>query len=84
MLPKCRHVAEQLSEDFDEPITGFKRFKLKLHLLICVYCRRYGKQIQLSSNTVKLIEKDAKPKPSDALKETMLARFRKSCSDRKK
>jgi hypothetical protein len=56
MLPTCKQVSEQSSENIDEPIRGFKWFKMKLHLLICIYCRRYQKQIELSSQTVKVMD----------------------------
>ncbi len=83
MLPKCREVAEQLSENIDQPVTGFKRFKLKLHLLLCAYCRRYGKQIELSSDTLNSIDKNNKPKPSDSFKASMISRYKKLFSDSK-
>ncbi|MDH5433995.1 MAG: hypothetical protein OEY19_08615 [Gammaproteobacteria bacterium] len=56
MLPTCREVAEQLSENIDKPISGFRWFKLKLHLLMCVYCRRYDKQLNITSKAIKLSE----------------------------
>ena len=77
MLPTCREVAEQLSEEIDQPITGFKKFKLKLHLLMCVHCRRYKEQLELSSKTVDLLA--AKNQPNAELRETLLAHFRESC-----
>lgn len=53
MLPTCREVSEQASENLDEPVKGTKWLKLKLHLLICAYCRRYNQQIGLARETVK-------------------------------
>ena len=56
MLPTCREVSQQASENLDEPITGIKLIRMKLHLMICKYCRLYQKQIKLSSETVKAMD----------------------------
>ncbi len=56
MLPTCRQIAQQASENIDEPVTGMKLIKMKLHLMICKYCRLYQKQIVLSSETVKTMD----------------------------
>jgi len=52
MLPSCKQVAEQVSENIDEPLTGMRWLKVKMHLLMCAYCRRYNQQIKLSSQVV--------------------------------
>ena len=70
MLPTCKQVTEQLSENLDQPISGIKRFKLQLHLWMCKYCSLYGKQIKLSSKTINLIE--PKVKPSEEFKDKMI------------
>lgn len=59
MLPTCRQVAQQASENIDEPVKGMKLIKMKLHLLICKYCRLYQKQIKLSCETVKAMDDKA-------------------------
>ena len=61
MLPNCKQVAEQVSENIDQPLTGTRWLKMKFHLLMCAYCRRYNKQIQISSDTVSTICNEAKP-----------------------
>ena len=74
MLPTCKQVAEQLSENIDQPVRGFKWLKLKLHLIMCKYCRLYGVQIELSSKTIKSLEE--KTFPSEAVKEKALVHYR--------
>ncbi len=61
MLPTCREAAQQLSDNIDRPATGLSWLKLKLHLLMCVYCRRYATQIELSAGTVRLLNRVIKP-----------------------
>ena len=81
MLPTCRQVAEQLSEHIDQPLTGMRWLKLKLHLLLCAYCRRYGQQIKMSANTINLIAN--KNTHNEALKEKLLQHYRE-CQAHKK
>ncbi|WP_196140006.1 hypothetical protein [Aliikangiella sp. G2MR2-5] len=81
MLPSCRQVAVQLSEDRDEKITGFKRFALKLHLSMCRHCRRYGKQLELSTKTINLLAHKSRPDPQ--LKAALIDHFTQLSVQRK-
>ena len=53
MLPSCKQIAEQASENIDTPLSGIRWFKMKLHMLMCVFCRRYNEQMILSSKTIR-------------------------------
>ena len=75
MMPSCRQVAEQLSENIDEPLTGRRWLSLKFHLMMCAICRRYGKQIELSSKSINLLERD-RSLPSEKLKKEMIEHYR--------
>ena len=44
--PNCRDAARAQSAMLDHPLPPAKRLGLWLHLLICKWCRRYGKQIR--------------------------------------
>jgi hypothetical protein len=46
LLPTCRQVSRLQSGVLDQPFSLPKRFGLRLHLLVCKWCRRYGKQIR--------------------------------------
>ncbi len=61
VLPSCKQVAEQVSENIDRPLTGMRWLKMKLHLLMCNYCRRYNEQITLTVKTLKDLEPEQKP-----------------------
>src|SRR4051812_22222080 len=50
LLPSCRDASGLQSEALDKPLSFSKRFGLSLHLLICKWCRRYGKQIGFLRN----------------------------------
>lgn len=45
LLPNCRAAARLQSEAIDTRLCLSKRVGLRLHLLICKWCRRYGKQV---------------------------------------
>ncbi len=47
LSPACREVVRAQSEQLDHPLPLLKRLGLRLHLLFCVWCRRYGRQIHL-------------------------------------
>jgi hypothetical protein len=42
----CREAARAQSEQLEHPLPRIKRIGLWLHLLMCKWCRRYGKQIR--------------------------------------
>jgi hypothetical protein len=46
LSPDCREASRAQSEMLDHPLPPAKRLGLSLHLLICKWCRRYGKQIR--------------------------------------
>jgi hypothetical protein len=47
LSPNCREAVRAQSELLDHPLPLVKRVGLWLHLLYCIWCRRYGKQIHL-------------------------------------
>ncbi|MCE0483865.1 MAG: zf-HC2 domain-containing protein [Methylacidiphilales bacterium] len=47
ITPKCRQASRLLSEGLDHPIPLLTRLRLRAHFLICIYCERYGKHLQV-------------------------------------
>jgi hypothetical protein len=45
MLPNCKEAVRLQSEAMDRPLPFGRKIGLRLHLLICKWCRRYGRQI---------------------------------------
>jgi hypothetical protein len=50
LLPSCRDASRLQSEALDCELSVSKRLGLSLHLLVCKWCRRYGKQIRFLRN----------------------------------
>ena len=53
LLPNCREASRLQSDALDQPLSLSKRFGLRLHLLICKWCWRYGKQIHFLREAVR-------------------------------
>lgn len=45
LSPTCREAARLQSEGLDRPLGLRQRIGLKIHLVLCRWCRRYGEQI---------------------------------------
>jgi hypothetical protein len=45
LSPNCKEAGRLQSAALDRRLTLLERFCLRCHLLVCKWCRRYGKQI---------------------------------------
>jgi hypothetical protein len=52
LSPNCREASRLQSDALDQPLSLPKRFGLRVHLLLCKWCRRYGKQIRFLRRAV--------------------------------
>jgi len=46
LSPSCKQATRLQSDALDRKLPFPQRFGLQLHLLLCKWCRRYGKQIR--------------------------------------
>ena len=74
MLPNCKQVAEQVSENIDQPLSGTRWLKFKIHLLMCAYCRRYNQQLGIAAKTVGSL--DGSEQPSEELRESVTSTYK--------
>lgn len=51
-LPPCDVITDRLSGSLDRKLTLRERVTLRLHLKICVWCTRYGRQIAFIKSAV--------------------------------
>jgi glutaredoxin len=54
----CKQASQIISQSLDRPLTMRERFALKLHLLICKYCKRFSQQLHNISVALKLMTSD--------------------------
>ena len=52
LSPNCREASRLQSEALDHPLSRGQRLGLRMHLLLCKWCRRYGKQIRFLRQAV--------------------------------
>ena len=45
LSPSCREAARLQSEALDQSLAWRKKLGLRLHLALCKWCRRYGRQL---------------------------------------
>jgi hypothetical protein len=55
MLP-CKDVSEKLSTHMDTPLPFTDWLKVRMHLLLCKYCLRFYRQLQLVRKICKINE----------------------------
>ena len=51
LSPSCKAATRLQSEAFDHPLSFRQRLGLRIHLVLCKWCRRYGKQIAFVSHS---------------------------------
>lgn len=44
--PHCDAMCRLASRSLDEPLPWSTRMRVRLHFLVCVYCRRYARQLR--------------------------------------
>jgi hypothetical protein len=42
----CKQASQIISQSLDRQLTMRERFALKLHLLVCKYCKRFSQQLE--------------------------------------
>ena len=45
LSPNCKEAIRLQSDALDRPLSRLQRIGLRMHLALCVWCSRYGKQI---------------------------------------
>lgn len=64
-FPSCRRATELISKSHDAPLSFKEQLALRLHLLVCTWCRRYEKQILLLRRVMELRRADDDPRATD-------------------
>lgn len=62
LIPSCKDVTEHASDYLEKNLSFRQRLGYKVHLFICVSCRRYLTQLKLTIATLGKMP-DASPQP---------------------
>lgn len=78
----CRQVTRLVSQSMDTTLPWYQRLAIRIHLLYCVWCRRYTAQIRFLHQATKAWATEAAdlsaPKLSSEAKETMRKRLKEA------
>ena len=78
----CRQVTRLISQSFDAKLPWHRRLGMKVHLLYCVWCRRYATQLRFLRKAVKELPPEAFDVPPSKLsneeKKQLSARLQES------
>ena len=78
LAPSCKEAARLQSVALDRTLTPVERFGLRVHLLLCKWCRAYGKQIRFLHSAAKESAPDDDPSRPPALSSEARERIKRS------
>ena len=58
LSPNCKEAIRLQSDALDRPLSRMQRIGLRIHLALCVWCSRYGKQIKFLRTVAQCCEDD--------------------------
>jgi hypothetical protein len=67
LSPSCKESTRLQSAALDRRLTFLERFGLRCHLLLCKWCRRYGRQIKFLRSAAREDGRDDPPSPPQGL-----------------
>jgi hypothetical protein len=57
--PNCAEMSRLASQSFDQPLPLRALFKMRLHYLICVWCKRYLKHLRFLHSAAPRLDEPA-------------------------
>lgn len=65
--PNCAEMSRLASLSLERPLTWGTRLKIRLHHLICIWCKRYGRQLKFLHGAVPHFHEHAGTLPNHGL-----------------
>jgi predicted anti-sigma-YlaC factor YlaD len=69
----CREITERASDFLDATLPWHVRLQVRLHVMMCRFCREYIRQMALVARALRKLPGE---EPSPELHEELLSRFR--------
>jgi len=69
------------SEGLDHSLPLFTRFKMRMHLIVCSWCRRYGKQVRFLRKAAHDHSEDLETANNQTLSADAKERIKRSLQD---
>jgi predicted anti-sigma-YlaC factor YlaD len=73
MMLSCREITERASDLLDGTLPWRVRVEIRLHLMMCRFCREYVRQMELLLRTLRRLPPE---EPSPELQRELLTAFR--------
>jgi predicted anti-sigma-YlaC factor YlaD len=80
MMISCKKAARLVSAAVDHELTPFEKISLRFHLIMCRFCRRYAKQIDLLHQVSRSIGESPPDKAAAGLSSEAKERIKKNVS----
>lgn len=80
LSPTCREATRLQSTAMDGELTGAQKFGLKVHVFLCRWCRRYGRQLRFMRRAIHTQSVKLTDAPTHGLSADARARIKRSIS----
>jgi predicted anti-sigma-YlaC factor YlaD len=60
-MMNCRQITQLVSKAMDAELPWYQRLAIRIHLVYCVWCRRYAAQIKFLRKATRELAGDASP-----------------------
>lgn len=84
ILPNCGDVSRLQSTALDRQLPFSKRVGMRLHLLVCSWCRRYGRQVRFLREAVHAHSEPLAGSKRESLPDSARERLKNSLRDSSK
>ena len=84
LSPSCKEATRLQSAALDRQLTLRQRLGLRIHLVLCKWCRRYGKQITFLRSATQRCAQDDQHSPPQILPPETRARIKRKLQADKK
>jgi hypothetical protein len=76
VTPRCHDITRLLSQSMDQRLPLVTRLSIRLHFVICIWCKRYAQQLAIIRKLSRSIPEDLKGIPTAPLPQGARKRIR--------
>jgi hypothetical protein len=81
LTPKCTEMTHLLSEEMDHPLPWLTRVRMRVHFLMCCYCRRYKENLHYLRKVLRSRSGFVDDSPGEALPPEAKERLKQALRD---
>jgi hypothetical protein len=84
LSPACKEATRLQSEALDRRLSGSEKLGLRLHLVLCKWCRRYGEQLKFLRSAARECEEHPSAQGAPGLSPEARERIKRSLESSEK